>query len=448
MQATMKSIRPAVSLAVAAGVWVFWWLCHPEWMSYQEQNQLFLFTSDYLCQRLFTSGGAADWLGEFIVQFFYVEWLGALLLALLYWLMHWLTWQCLRGVFGMGASLSLALSLVPVAAFLYLSGDESLMVSLPVAFTIVVGTIALMRHTRRRWWLLIAPTAAWAVAAPWTTYYRTPLGTLSLDGWDRDKWELLRQDYLIRHERWDEVIARAGEHVVPTAMWSNSVNLALSMRRKLAEQQFDYWQSGTDALIMPMVRDNVSNLPTMEAFWRLGMVNSCLRYASDLQESILSARKSGRLERRIVECLIVNGNYAVARKHLRLLRQSLFYSSWARQAEACLGRDDLINTHPTWGRLRKLRFQDNFLYNYPELDKMLAMLFQQNRQNLMALDYFLAQLLLKGDAQTFMQALLWAQQYGGYQHMPQGYQDAVDCMRSASLPDSPYGRYISDHRPR
>ena len=443
MQTTKNHIRPTLSTALLAGVWAFWWLCHPEWMSYQEQNQLFLLTTDYLWQRVSRAGGVADWLGEFIVQFFYVEWLGALVLALLYWLMHRLTWLCLRGVLRLNSYIAFALSLVPVGAFLYLSGDESMMVSLPVALTIVVGAIALMRHTRWPWWLIVVPAAAWAVAAPWTTYYRTPLGRLSLDGWERDKWELLRQDYLIRHERWDEVIVRAGKHVVPTAMWSNSVNLALAMRRELADRQFEFWQSGPDALIMPMVADNVSNLPTMEAFWRLGMVNSCLRYASDLQESILSARKSGRLERRIVECLIVNGNYAIARKHLRLLRQSLFYSSWARQAEACLGRDDLINAHPTWGRLRKLRFKDNFLYNYPELDKMLAILFQQNHQNLMALDYFLAQLLLKGDARTFIPALQWAQQYGGYHAMPKAYQDAVACIRSRQLPNTPYGRYIT-----
>ncbi len=424
-------------------IWLFFWLLHPEWMSFQEQNQLFLWTNDYLCERLSAAGGIADWLGEFIVQFFYVEWLGSLLMALLFLVMHRLTWKSIVcGKKPKHLYISYILSLLPVIFFIYLLGDENVLVSLPVAFTLLVAFTAVLRRVRKRWWLPAAILLWWAVGTNWITYYRIPQHGPVLSGWQTDKWELLKQDYLIRHSRWEEVIERAKQHEVHTTFWSNSVNLALAVTGQLADRQFDFWQSGEDALIMPMVRDNVSNLPTAEAFWYLGMINSALRYTSDIQESILNARKSGRFEQRIAECLIINGNHVIARKHLNLLKKSLFYSSWAEEAEACMTDNQKFENHPGWGHLRDVRYKKSFLYSYAEIDKMLGILFQENTKNKVALEYFIGQLLLKGDAQTFIQALPWAQQYCNYHVMPLAYQDAVNCMQSRQVPDSPYGRYV------
>ena len=130
---------------------------------------------------------------------------------------------------------------------------------------------------------------------------------------------------------------------------------------------FDFYQSGEDALVAPRMRDNMSSYPTMETFWRLGMVNSSLRYASDLQESILNARKSGRLTKRIVQCQMVNGRYAIARKNIDLLRHSLFYSEWATKAEAMLGDEAAIDNDNELGRVRQLRFRKEMVYSYRNL---------------------------------------------------------------------------------
>ena len=249
-------------------------------------------------------------------------------------------------------------------------------------------------------------------------------------------------DYLVRNERWDEIVKRAGEYQVRTPFWSNCVNLALSQKRQLADRMFDFYQSGEDALIMPRVRDLTSMLPSAEAFWRLGMVNSSQRYMFDTQESILNGRKSGRCTKRIAECMIVNGHYQTAAKQIDLLKKSLFYRSWAEEAEAQMKDETKINTHPVYGRLRQLRYRENFLYSYEEMDKMLGLLFMNNNQNMMALDYFLAQLLLKGDMRGFQQYLGLAQQYGGYRQMPLGYQDVMRCIQAqGNLPGSPFASY-------
>ena len=468
-------------MLVGIGIFLFWYMAFPHAMSYQEQYQLFLWTGDYFMERVSLPGGFADWLGEFIVQFYYVEWLGALLLALLFVALQRLTARLLPKSWWL-------LSLIPVVMLLWLMGDINVLLSLPVAIVLALA-LACVRLSKPLSWMdaVVLPLAYWLIGPMvwlyvvvrvihlgwkhlWTAgwllgvqlmvyawllpqwpleqamtglnYYRIPLHYPQWSGYDQEMYELIRMDYLVRNERWDEIVKRAGEYQVRTPFWSNCVNLALSQKRQLADRMFDFYQSGEDALIMPRVRDLTSMLPSAEAFWRLGMVNSSQRYMFDTQESILNGRKSGRCTKRIAECMIVNGHYQTAAKQIDLLKKSLFYRSWAEEAEAQMKDETKINTHPVYGRLRQLRYRENFLYSYEEMDKMLGLLFMNNNQNMMALDYFLAQLLLKGDMRGFQQYLGLAQQYGGYRQMPLGYQDVMRCIQAqGNLPGSPFASY-------
>ena len=498
-----------LSVLVGIGVFLFWYVGYPHALSYQEQYQLFLWTGDYFLERVSLLGGFADWLGEFIVQFYKVEWLGALLLALLFVTLQRLTLRLLtRGTVPM------CLSLVPVALILWLMGDINVLLSLPVAIVLALALACLRRfrppltppNLGGGWMdIVLVPVAYWLIGpAVWVyvlirvfqnqgdsprvirlrlltqgtvplilwlvavqlmayawllpqwplqqvmtglSYYRIPLQYPQWSGYDKEMYELIRQDYLVRNERWDEIVKRAGEYQVKTPFWSNCVNLALAEKRLLADRMFDFYQSGGDALIMPRTRDLTSMLPSAEAFWRLGMVNSAQRYMFDTQESILNARKSGRCTKRIAECMIVNGHYQTATKQLDLLKKSLFYRDWAEEAEAMMKDEAKINAHPVYGKLRQLRYKDNFLYNYDEIDKMFGLLFMNNQENKMALDYFMAQMLLKGNLQGFQQYMGAVQQYGGYRQMPLGYQDVMRCIQmQGRVPDSPYAKYVNRMR--
>ena len=478
----LKYCNWGLSVLVGIGVFLFWYLWYPHALSYQEQYQLFLWTWDYFVERMSLPGGFADWLGECIVQFFYVEWLGALLLALLFMTLQRTTLRLLKSL------TSHLFSLVPVLLLWWLMGDINVLLSLPVA--IVLALLLACAMPRRLSWMdvLILPVAYWLIgpavwlyilvrviqlgwkhlwSAGWLlavqlmtyafllpqwplqqamtglNYYRIPLHYPQWGGYDKEMYELIRLDYLVRNERWDEIVKRAGTYQVRTPFWSNCVNLALSQKRLLADRMFDFYQSGEDALIMPRTRDLTSMLPSAEAFWRLGMVNSAQRYMFDTQESILNGRKSGRCTKRIAECMIVNGHYQTAKKQLDLLKKSLFYRSWAKETESNLKNDNWVNAHPVYGRLRQLRYKENFLYSYEEIDKMLGLLLMNNMDNKMALDYFMAQMLLKGNLKGFQQYLGLAQQYGGYRQMPLGYQDAMRCIQAqGNVPGSPYANYV------
>ena len=140
--------------------------------------------------------------------------------------------------------------------------------------------------------------------------------------------------------------------------------------------------------------------------------------------------------------MMVNGHYQTARKQTALLKKSLFYRDWANEAEALMRDEAQMNSHPIYGKLRKLRYKEDFLYSYEEIDKMFGLLFMNDKVNRMALDYFLAQMLLNGNIPGFEQYLGAAQQFGGYRDMPLGYQDVMRCIQArGNVTDSPYADY-------
>jgi len=525
-------IKAITSISLGFLVMLFWWLWYPQAMSYQEQNQLFLWTGDYFLQSIVLYGGLGQWLGEFLVQFYRIEWFGAFIIGIVYALITWF----LSTLMSVKASVW---AVIPSLVLLWYFGNEDVMMAYPVGVTISLASYVCLRKTNQLIDFLILPLLLWAIGPiawlyfalrslilngkdvdkkhwiislihliylvgtqiairyiflqQWSLesalygiwYHRQPTDAslwqivlpiviaisiikssvwfdrismkvsmiastvvVAVVGWiavamgyDKDVYELINQDYLIRNERWDDILTRAEKRTVSTPFWSESVNLALGMTGKLPDSQFSYFQSGTDALIMGMVRDNTSNLPSMESFYRLGMANECMRYAFDMQESIPNGKKSGRLTQRIVECCLVTGKYEVAKKHIDLLKKSLFYSSWAQDAETYLYNEAKIDAHPVWGQMRRNAFKKDFLYYYPELAKVLYDLFLSNYDNKLALEYMMAQLMLDGNAHVFMQMLPFAEQYGGYPNMPYAYQEAYNCMQGAEAPVGAYGEY-------
>lgn len=130
--------KTAASALFGVLVFLFWWLGYPHALSYQEQYQLFLLTNDYFVQRVMVTGGLADYLSEFLVQFYYLKWAGALVLAAIFVLIQWLTWQLMRLQAKHPSFCCYPLSFVPSVLLLWLMGDESVLLSYPVALIMVM----------------------------------------------------------------------------------------------------------------------------------------------------------------------------------------------------------------------------------------------------------------------------------------------------------------------
>ena len=210
---------------------------------------------------------------------------------------------------------------------------------------------------------------------------------------DRATYELIDYDYLVRTHQWQRIIEKAEKRQASSPMSVSCVNLALAMQGQLCDRLFEFYQNGAEGLFPTFTRDMTSPLPTAEAFYQLGMINDAERYTFEAQEAIPNYRKSGRLTRRIAQCEIINGNYAVAAKYLRMLENSLFYRQWARSQEE-------------YGRLRDIRIKrHDYLFSDQEMDQMLGLLLVDNKKydNRMAYEYLIAYELLQRDLDRFMQ---------------------------------------------
>lgn len=239
---------------------------------------------------------------------------------------------------------------------------------------------------------------------------------------DQLKFRLINYDYLLRHKCYNNIINQSAIHQPQTDFERICINLSLAQKGLLAERMFDHPQDGCKGLLSDAVLDNMSCLPSMEAYFYLGMPNTALQFAFDSQESIMNNRKSGRLLKRMAECLIIDHKYNAAKHHLLILSHSMYYSDWANENLRLIRNNDESNIDPLYLTLRQYRFKENFIFYYPELAKMLGKLYVENKENNLARQYFYAAVLLNRDLQMF--AAFYRGLNEPTNNMPKSYQQA------------------------
>ena len=240
---------------------------------------------------------------------------------------------------------------------------------------------------------------------------------------DAKKYELMEYDYLVRIKDWNGIIAKAEQQTPDKPMSVSATNLALAMTNQLGERAFEFYQHGSQGLLPPFERNYATSQLTGEIYFFLGLVNTAQRLAFESMEGISNYNKSGRALKRLVETNIINGQYKVAEKYIKILEKTIFYRRWAERMRAMLGDEKAINAHPLYGTLRQYRLQEDFLFSDTELDKICGQLFMHNHQNQMAAQYLLLLPLLDRDVPRFMQYAQYVQSQVRYN--PRSCQEAI-----------------------
>ena len=240
---------------------------------------------------------------------------------------------------------------------------------------------------------------------------------------DAKKYELMEYDYLVRIKDWNGIIAKAEQQTPDKPMSVSATNLALAMTNQLGERAFEFYQRGSQGLLPPFERNYATTQLTGEIYFHLGLVNTAQRLAFEAMEAISNYNKSGRALKRLVETNVINGQYKVADKYLKMLEKTIFYRRWAERMRAMLGDEKAINAHPLYGTLRQYRLQEDFLFSDTELDKICGQLFMHNHQNQMAAQYLLLLPLLDRDVPRFMQYAQYVQSQVRYN--PRSCQEAI-----------------------
>jgi len=523
------SIDKLLSLTFGLVVFAFFAFIYPFHLNYQEQYQLFLFSSDYFFQYMAKPGGFSDYIGNFFTQFFFYSWIGAIIIATLLTLLQRAIWFISR---KLGAKQLFApITFIPSLLYWGLLCDENylfggVVVMLLVAIFICIYTLLKSSGVRiffvfvaipLLYWLaggafLLLPlfaillevirkkikmiylvlfalgSSALSVMLPilsktyllqyplgqaWigANFFRFPvtipisigfigliivfipitlrflpfrmkrnrkvliyivqLLVLLFGGFlfirevaDREKEEVMAYDFNVRMRKWDRVIALADKKSPSSPLSVTCLNLALAKEGLLGERMFNYYQNGIGGLLPDFTRDFTIPMIAGEVYYHLGFINTAQRYAFEAMEALPDYQKSARGVMRLAETNLINGNYAVAAKYLHLLQKTFYYRGWATKALVTMGDEKLIDQHPEWGMLRRIRTKEDFLFSEGEKDMMLGVLFRQNQTNRMAYEYLMAYTLLNKDLTHFMQYIPLGRTLN-YKAIPTSYQEAL-----------------------
>ena len=445
----MRKIHLLYTLLFGVAAFLFFGLAYPHHLHYQEQLQLFLFDSNYVCDVVSRPGGVADLLGRFCMQFFLFAWVGAAIIAVLLSAVQLLTFRLAKWGWLYG------LSFVPsLLLWLFLLDENALLGGVWAVLLTLLAIWGLSRlpngWTRRILIIVAIPIVYWMVGPAWTGshYHRYPtvFPTLLYAAWLsavvlplivralRKKtadtkhyavmlssfavvavvmaclvWKnanfkaekVMQYDFMARYQQWNRILETVNAEKPNNQIGVTVQNLALAMHGMLLEQMANYNQNGIAGLLPDVKEDATSPLPTAEAFYQLGMINVAQRTVFEAQEAILDFQKSGRCYKRLAQTNLINGQYPVARKYLSALQKTLFYRDWANETLPLLGDEEAIARHPEYGRLRQSAYTEDFYFSDHVTPEMLKSLYYRNKDNRLAYQYLLAYYMLTGDREGY-----------------------------------------------
>jgi hypothetical protein len=203
-------------------------------------------------------------------------------------------------------------------------------------------------------------------------------------------------------------------------------NLAHSERGELAEKFFDVNQTGPKGLILP-VRNKGSYLPIIfsnEVYFHIGDVNAS-QHSALLGMIFAPNNYSSRLLRRLVQINIINGEYKVAEKYLRILETTLFHKKWAKRLLEVLDDESRIS-QISWVKEKRPLVPSNENLRRPnDHIKALKLLLEKNSKNQKALHYKLCYHLLSKEVEKFANTFFENKDVLLRRRIPRIYQEAL-----------------------
>ena len=146
----IKTWKPLLSLLFGLVVVIFWAVPYVGGLCFQEQYQMFLFDTNYFLERIVLPGGLADYISEFLVQFYYMPVLGGAIIALLLMGIQAVVWGLMKQYGARHDFPGYLLSFLPSIALWCAMGDQNVLLSFVVALfgALLMGWIHNRFHNR------------------------------------------------------------------------------------------------------------------------------------------------------------------------------------------------------------------------------------------------------------------------------------------------------------
>ena len=388
--------RPARYVLLSLGaLWTvacfaFYQWCYPYHFFYKEQNQLFLWSSDYIASYFQESAWLSSLVGDFLTQFYYYLYAGATILTLTLVIVLWLTYIVLRR-FGMGRwwAFAVALLIATVEAVFHLRYDFKLSATMSLlGWLCLIGLLSCWVQNRRRLWRTVLALAV-AVPLGFWVFGIPSFGRFTLPNWYLERQLAVDSEYYFGN--WDKVTQMVEEDTGRTPEMLFFYNLVKAQRGQLPDVLLKYTPNnlGTFYHIGPetplLIIKNMNEL-----YYALGDMTFTERAA--LMANVFSPdNRNNRMVKRLAECAIVSGDSLAACKFLRQLEQTFVWRDWARNAPSSVYYAEKARYN---NRQDTVSVNDNTHF-------IMVQLLDSNPDNEVALDYILCSTLLLKDITNF-----------------------------------------------
>lgn len=402
-----RLIKILTSCGLFAAITLMMLSLHDHVLYYEDQHNLFLFTRDYACHTIHEQG-FMHWLATFVIQFYHIPWLGASIIALLFVAIYLLAEFIIKKLTGLRDFLQLGV-IAAIALYPPLNKVDSTP-AVPIEVLLILAAVSVI--------LLFSPSLPWAKKSIPDSqkikplYFCIPLilsviyigflyGKASKETNFHER-AMILVEKATREKDWDKVISMSDEYlnVQPNNKLIIYLRcLALANQGILLEKLFDYpMTQGVDAIIFPWMRDNRAAEYGNLIHEYTGSLNDATHWAF---ECLTVGGETANNLRNLAKYNIALGKPKVAQQFVNKLKHSLFY----RKDAASLQRQILGQEPPEV----HYAFANDSIGSSRLIDfspiRNLQQILEVDPDNKIALQYFLASLLLANDQDALVDNL-------------------------------------------
>ena len=389
----MMKARIALFAVVTVAVFCFFQFWYPYHFFYHEQNQIFLLEWEYISGYFYTPGGMAALIGDFLTQFYYYLYAGAVILTLCIALAGLLLYQLLANLkVNRWIAFSIGLCMMAFLTVCHFSNSYKLSSTICIiGWLFCLWAVSTIKPRKLRWacFLMVLLPSFLLFGKPKAVRLKAPDFVLEKNFAVDNEYHFGNYDKMLD-------IVRHSDG------WSQQMlffyNLVYAQRGELPDHLFDFIPNylGTFEKIGPETpRLTIINMN--ELYWALGDMTFTERAA--MMTNVFSPdNRNVRMMKRLAECNIVSGDSVAAQKYLRILSKTFVYNRWAETAQQQLAQGQmppyLAQKKPFVNHRDTITISDNAHF-------LMMQLLDANADNTVALDYILCSTLLLKDIHNF-----------------------------------------------
>jgi hypothetical protein len=226
--------------------------------------------------------------------------------------------------------------------------------------------------------------------------------------------DILRISQAGKSQQWNKVLEISSQCRTNNLLVPYYTNLALAQQGQLLDKLFQYHQkAGVNGLFFTWEKNRHLREYGGLFYYTIGYVNEAHHWA---YESMVNTGPVAPVLKELVTYNLVQGKLCSAQKYLNVLKQSLFYRSWAFNVEKqCC--DTLCLNNQTWVKNKRNQIPPgDFHMDLKGYEKDLLHMVDKNSHNKIALDYLIAFYLLSNQQEKIIDNIELINQY--YKDLP------------------------------